>query len=412
MNPVSICTIKELIPVFKNNEEANLIQLATFEEHGYALIVGKNLHKVGSKGIFIMPDYCVPLMELDGINSPNKILFKEYTMPNNDPKKCRLGKNGRIRALKFNFSLKDSIDPIYSMGILLPIKESNEILGINLLEIDPEILMDTLGVFKYEEPETAYSGLSKGELPLGMYSTDETNIETILNILTWPMQLIGSLKVDGSSLTIYYKNDEQNGICSRKLEKKLDQILITGYTDANGNKVRKHFDRETETKGWLIESTELFYIEPQSDWNEIHKIVSDTFVDLGNPILQKLKVYCKENNLQLAIRGEICGSGLKGSGNKHNPHAALKQQFLSYGVDDYSSDKTKKVDNKTYCKVVNDLGLTACEQLFIKVFNSYEELLKECNNYFKENMVEGIVCRTLDSRHSFKIMNKEYDSKK
>ena len=39
-------------------------------------------------------------------------------------------------------------------------------------------------------------------------------------------------------------------------------------------------------------------------------------------------------------------------------------------------------------------------------------LLAECNNYFKTNMIEGIVVRTLDSKFSAKIMNLEYDSKK
>ena len=41
-----------------------------------------------------------------------------------------------------------------------------------------------------------------------------------------------------------------------------------------------------------------------------------------------------------------------------------------------------------------------------------KNLIKECNDYFKNNLVEGIVVRTLDSKFSAKIMSLEYDSKK
>jgi hypothetical protein len=52
------------------------------------------------------------------------------------------------------------------------------------------------------------------------------------------------------------------------------------------------------------------------------------------------------------------------------------------------------------------------EAVFNKVFNSKEELLAECNNYFKDNMIEGIVVRTLNNNFSTKIMNLAYDEKK
>jgi len=38
--------------------------------------------------------------------------------------------------------------------------------------------------------------------------------------------------------------------------------------------------------------------------------------------------------------------------------------------------------------------------------------MEECNQYFKHNMIEGIVVRTPDSKFSAKIMNPEYDAKK
>jgi len=50
--------------------------------------------------------------------------------------------------------------------------------------------------------------------------------------------------------------------------------------------------------------------------------------------------------------------------------------------------------------------------VFSKEFNSKEELLSECEEYFKNNMIEGIVVRDLNNTLSAKIMNLEYDSKK
>ena len=47
----------------------------------------------------------------------------------------------------------------------------------------------------------------------------------------------------------------------------------------------------------------------------------------------------------------------------------------------------------------------------IPLFKKEEQLI-ECNNYFKDNMIEGIVVRTLDSKFSAKIMNLAYDEKK
>jgi hypothetical protein len=50
--------------------------------------------------------------------------------------------------------------------------------------------------------------------------------------------------------------------------------------------------------------------------------------------------------------------------------------------------------------------------VFNKEFNSRQEIEKVCENYFKENMIEGIVIKTLDSKFSAKFMSNRYDEKK
>ena len=185
---VEIVTITNLIPVFKEGAEANAIQVAKFSfdnggECGFNVITQKGLYEIGSKAIYIQPDYC--LSEND--------LFTSFIAPGGDPKRSRLGKQNRIRAIKFNFSFEGSNDPIYSNGVLLPLEEAEAFLfegdenycfysDMPSPEAYRELdLAEELGVTKYEEPETAGSGLIAGDFPSFMYKTDEQNINNIVD---------------------------------------------------------------------------------------------------------------------------------------------------------------------------------------------------------------------------------------
>jgi hypothetical protein len=62
---------------------------------------------------------------------------------------------------------------------------------------------------------------------------------------------------------------------------------------------------------------------------------------------------------------------------------------------------------------MDDLELEYCDIIFKNhTFNSFEEINEKCNEYFKNNMVEGIVIRDENCYFSAKLMNLEYDSKK
>jgi RNA ligase (TIGR02306 family) len=407
-NAVQIVTIKELVTIYKNGEAASSIELAHVEEHNFDIIVQKGLYEIGDKAIYIQPDYCLPLVS----EQPTKpeILFRSFTETTSDGKKSKLGKQGRIRAIKFNFSISpDNQDPIYSFGVMLPINEIiNQLGSFNF----GGNLDEQLQITKYEEPESSYSGIAKGELPVGMYKTDETNIMN-LNRIEYPIVLTGTIKCDGSSISIYYKSDEEKGICSRNLEKKLEQKYVSGYSLPNGNELRKHFDREQKINGWFDETTQSFYSVVSEDWLPIEKEVDDTFVKLGKPVLEKLEQYCKNNNKQLVLRGELIGEGLKGSGNKNNPHAKLKQTIKFYGLDDYSKGVTTKLSVEEFLNITSELGLDICDIVFKdKQFNNFEEIKEYGNEYFKSNVIEGLVLRTSDSRFSAKLMNAAYDAAK
>ena len=393
MNPVSIVTIKNKIPLYKGDEQANSIEVIELEEVGFELVANKTLYQIGDKAIYIQPDYCVSDIPL----------FESFIRPNGDESKSMLGKveglPRRIRAKKFTLSKEPNGDPVYSNGILLPYYEVVDYVGAMILEnVD---LTKKLGITKYEEPEPISksglkSGQTEGKFPEGLYKTDEENINNLWNHIEkkigYPVTLVGTEKVDGSSITIGITPKIPEGfICSRNLRKKLTIKKVTGRRN----------------KKWYEKL--LFWTNP--DLNLYTEVENDNdFVRYGKPYLDLL-INSGETNL--IFRGELNGGKLKGSGNKNNPASKEQPNIKIFGLDKINeygeAEKVPYLLFKTECEKA---GIPLVKEVFNKEFNSKEELLAECNNYFKTNMIEGIVVRTVDSKFSAKIINLEYDSKK
>jgi RNA ligase (TIGR02306 family) len=420
---VEIVTISELMPVFKEGAEANAIQVAKFNfdnggECGFNVIAQKGLYEVGSNAIYIQPDYCLSENEL----------FNSFIAPGGDPKKSRLGKQNRIRAIKFNFSFEGSTDPIYSNGILMPLSEVEKFLGVEITEETD--LAEELGVTKYEEPETAGSGLIAGEFPSFMYKTDETNIMNIVDhvkrVISEGQELGIAIKRDGSSHTTYFKvidGDYKSGVCSRSQEKKMDQTFVTDYVDADGNTYHRYFDQETKTKGWFSDTTSLFKTDDEvAGFTTITKEVKDSWIELAtnSGLLENGLEYCKTHGLQLAFRGEIIGQGLKGSGNKVNPDANEKQKLVLFGIDDLSEGFARRINYSSPHNLRDVSKILGIEYtpVYTAKFSTYEDLCEYCDGIFKKEkeegrIIEGVVVRTMYTNDlSCKYMNPEYDAKK
>lgn len=431
MKPVEIVKINELITIYKNGEEAQNIQVAKIAEldsevsHQFNIIVGKNLYNIGDRVLYIQPDYCIP----------NNDFFKEYYEPQGDPKKSKLGSNGRIKAVKFNFQFENVFDSIYSNGILLPLSVLN-------FELTDDIdLMKELNVIKYvavDSSENNASGLAKGDLPDFLYVTDEDRIELKFEQVNKCFNdneiLSFTIKRDGSSITIYNKidsvsNESVTGICSRKLEKKLEQSYTNSYKDLiDGNTLTRYYNKETEQKGYFNPFNETFYLEEDllnnpDKFQPIVTEVRDAFVDTikDKGYLVKLENYCKENNYQLALRGELIGKGNKGSGNKLNQDAKLDRDVIWFGVDDLSSGKAKRINysdlDNNLKSVCDKLNMTYTEEINEGVYD-YEHIIKYCNSIFTDikaktgQIIEGIVIRSkYSNRLSTKYINPEYDAK-
>lgn len=395
MEAVSIVIIKNKIPLFKKDEQANAIELIELQEVGYEIVAQKDLYSIGDKAVLIQPDYCLPDIPL----------FESYIRPNGDESKSMLGKVGglarRIRAKKFTLSKEPNGLPVYSNGILLPLSEVlSYCRSHNFIDLDN--LTEMLDITKYEEPDNSNKGpgmaIGQKELtfPAGVYKTDEENINNlwnhIENNLKYPVVLVGTEKVDGSSITIGTNNDYPEGfICSRNIRKKIFVNKIIG--------------RKKKT---LIQKL-LFW--KKFDLNIYEKqLNTDDFVYYGKPYLDKL---IEKGYANFVLRGELNGSNLKGSGNKNNPSRSLYPNIQFFGVDIIEEGViARKVDHNSFKAVTKYLDIPTVKQVFLKSFNSKEEILSTCEEYFKENLIEGIVVRTLDGNFSAKVMNLEYDSKK
>ena len=419
---VEIVTITNLVPVFKEGAEANAIQVAKFSfdgggECGFNVIAQKGLYEIGSKAIYIQPDYCLSENEL----------FNSFIAPGGDTKKSRLGKQNRIRAIKFNFSFAGSSDPIYSNGVLLPLEEVKSFINKDIEDID---LSEELGVAKYEEPETAGSGLIAGEFPSFMYKTDEQNINNIVDhvkkIISEGQDLGITIKRDGSSHTTYFKLEDEvykSGVCSRSQEKKLDQSFVTDYFDEDKNLYHRYFDKDTMSKGWFCDELSQFRQDDEMEGFEaVVKEVKDSWVELAKEsgLLENGLAYCKGHGLQLSFRGEIIGQGLKGSGNKVNPDSNDRQKLVLFGIDDLSEGFSKRINYSSphnLRDVSKILGIDYTESIVAKP-KTYEELIDICEDIFRTEksngrIIEGVVVRTMYTNDlSCKVMNGDYDSRK
>ena len=388
MEPVSILTVKAKLPLYKGEELASRVELIQLEEVGFEIVSQKDLYEVGDKAVYIQPDY----------NLSDLPIFLDFIAPKGSTSNSLLGKvDGipkRIRARKFNLHRGDGV-VIYSNGILLPISEVEEEIGDIVFNCD---LTKELGITKYEEPEPS-SNMKQStgfKFPSFLYRTDETNINMLYghieNQLTYPIILIGTQKVDGSSITIGVTDEFPEGfICSRNMRIPFTYKKVTG--------------RRNKT---LLEKL-MFWTNP--DLRIIEELNNESiFLHIGRPYLNALLAKGKNN---VVLRGELNGSGCKGSGNKLNPSKGEANNIKFFNIDvKEANGQYKKLPYYTYTAFCRDFNFPTVPFIFEKTFYSQQEIIDTCEAYFKDHLIEGIVLRTPDSQFSTKYMNNYYDSKK
>lgn len=376
MEAINILKVESKHKLFKKEEEANAVELINLEGVGFDLIVQKDLYQIGDLVVYIQPDYCVE----------NNELFSEFVAPKGDMSKSYLGKineiPSRIRAKQFLLSKTPNGKKLYSNGIVLPLNLVQEFInkkyGYNKASITDA---SKLGVYKYEEPIDDNSDLS--EFPSGFYQTNEENINNIWGELKFPVFLIGTEKVDGSSITISSKT-----ICTRNRS-------IKRYIKIPKGKRKRTF--------WEI----VTFQKPDLTIYDTVENNKSNFIKIGKQY-QDLLISLKAD--EYALRGELVGKGIQKSSINLNSKEELNIKF--YGIDIIEHGITKRLCFDEFMYKASVLNIPTVKVLFEDEFKSKEELIETCEKIFEENKnMEGIVIRD-EGDFSAKYMNNYYDSKK
>ena len=217
------------------------------------------------------------------------------------------------------------------------------------------------------------------------------------NKIGYPMTLIGSMKVDGSSISIIFKSGKVS-VGSRKLIKQLRVNRVVGMRNATiMERLRKFFTGFSPDLRLLVEVDN-----------------DDDFIKLAKPYIGKVIAHYGgiDKVPDMILRGEANGQSWNGSGNRNNPTSKDKPNIKFFGIDDYSNEVSIKMSDDDFKSRIVQYGFETCPEIFKIQFKSREEIEKVCKEHFKTNLIEGIVLRTVDSVFSGKFMNDEYDSKK
>ena len=313
---------------------ADAIELAKVD--GWQVVVKKDEYQVNDLVIYLEIDSWVP-NELAPFLSKGK-----------EPKEFEGVKGERLRTIKLRGCL--------SQGLILPI--------INGM-IEGDDVTDFLNIKKWDRPLPAQLvGQAKGFFPEFLRKTDQERAQNLQSEIAAEHHS-GSLfevtvKLDGSSITVYHKDGEV-GVCSRNLELKLNE----------------------ENQG-----------------NTLIKTATNT------GLLSALKALGKN----IAVQGELMGEGIQGNREKLSEH-----NIFVFDIFDIDEQRYLNPDERLEVyETLSNYGFLGshCPLLEIRVplisadinnLLSYAE-----GESLKHPIREGLVYKRMDGKFSFKTISNKF----
>lgn len=363
---------------------------------GYKAIVTKDAYKKGEQVVFVQPDTILP-------DAPWAEPYKKYA-----PK--------RVKAVKIRGE--------YSMGIVM---KSDILVQFNAdgkfngstMYIGKEV-SDVMGIKKYvllESPGSTKGNQVKGRpLQYGMFPTDEERYQN-LKELPFDQMVDVTLKIDGQSCTFYCKkigDTFKTGITSRTVD--LDfgaKIKRFAFLYMLFSKVTMFFKMQANKfLSFCVKHISSKFLNIKH-FNLSHRFYNKfAYTDNKYKILEKLEKYCIDNNVSLALRGELYGNMIQNhSMNPDCQHSdifwacynVLNLDTLTYfnkGSDLYFVELCKKLDLPTVKVLEKDVILTP------ELIKHYDEVIENIDG----KPFEGVVVKHING--SFKVTNKHYDMNK
>jgi len=316
------------------------------------LVAIKGWQCVAKKGEFQPGDLCV-YFEVDSflpIDERYEFLRKT-SYRNND----HMGEGFRIKTVKFRGEI--------SQGLALPVYAFPELSDC----ADGVDVTDLLLVRKWELPEQVSSaGITIGDKPFGIPTTDETRIQSIPEFLEHfagkPYYI--STKMDGTSCTVYVK-DGKVGVCGRNNEYKEDP-------------------------------------ESCSMWAYVYK----------NDLKAKLIALGED----IALQGEFCGAGIQ----KNRLKLLEPELYIFDVIKIYEGDRLSKCGLDEILSYCVRLGIKSVpiEETGDNFRYTLPELIERAKGKYASGLdKEGIVVRTREygrvgnDKLSFKVINNDFLAK-
>jgi len=333
-----MATVQRVAEV-KSIEGADLI--CAYKINGWWVVDQVGKYQVGDLTIYCEIDSWIP-------NTIAPFLSK-----GKEPREYFGVKGERLRTIRLKGQLSQGLLLPYAIPAFEEWKESDDI-------------SELLDIQKWEAPVNAQlAGIMKGNWPHFIQKTDQERIQNIQQEVTNAFnnkdEFEVTVKLDGSSCTVYYNNGEV-GVCSRNIDLKLEQ---------EGNAFV-----DIAKKTGLIET------------------------------LPKL-------NRNIAIQGELMGPGIQG--NKEDFRENRLFVFDIYDIDNQCyfsvTDRMDIFRELIALGGCMDLELTPLDQNhFITLpTDNIDELLKMAEGTsINAKVREGIVFKRVDGKFSFKIINNEF----
>jgi len=329
-------TVREL----KSIEGAEFIETAVID--GWQCVVKKGEFKLGDTGIYFEIDSFLPA------NDPR------YAFLEKDFRIFDGSQGARLRTIRLRGTL--------SQGLLLPKTYFPETLNC---AVDDD-LSALLNIKKWDPPLPAQmAGVAKGLYPGFIPKTDQERIQNIPDIIFQEAKSTYevSVKIDGSSMTVYQKDGEL-GVCSRNYELK------------------------------------------EEDNNTLWRVANHYQAKF---ILTKL-----ERNL--ALQGELYGEGIQ-----DNPENNRGQDWRIFDI--FSIDEGRYLNPGERMETLNTMAKIAQENNFpvlqsvpivgnfqLERFDSVDAILDFANGKTMDGtgVREGLVYKREDGKISFKTISNDY----
>lgn len=285
-------------------------------------------------------------------------LFPDASLPDKPCFSFYNSKSNRIKTIKLRgFMSQGIVENLEKIGYSGPIEIGKDI-------------HEELGITKWEAPQPQDLSAA-GVYGFGIPKTDESNYQNFRDLPYGEICDV-TLKIDGQSWS---------ALCKLGLDESNMPILEAAAIGGRSFLFKENVENNYKTN--------------EKKYN----------------VLKKLSEYCMNNNISLCIRGEQYGLGIqKGD---HNPHSKLplnlaffstwlidSRQYATKGHPLYIFDLAPKLGLPTVPVLEKDVVLTP------ELIKKYDSELTKVNGV----PFEGVVINWKGG--SFKVINKDYDSKK